>query len=115
MSLLELKSSLPGEIASSKCHILIGDARNVLRTIPARTFQCCVTSPPYWGLRDYGIEGQIGAESKLTDYIDNLVEVFREVKRVLKDDATMWLNIGDSYTSGNRGWRDADKKNPARG
>lgn len=71
--------------------------------------------PPYWGLRDYGIKNQIGAEMVLCDYISNLVSVFEEVFRVLKTDGTFWLNIGDSYTSGGRTWRDSDKKNKGRG
>lgn len=95
--------------------ILVGDALKALRTFEAATFQSCITSPPYWGLRDYGIIGQIGAEHRLDTYIKHLVTVFREVRRVLRDDGTVWLNIGDSYTSGGRTWRDADKKNPARG
>ena len=76
--------------------------------------QCIVTSPPYWGLRDYGIKGQIGLEEKLQQYINKLVSVFAEAKRVLRDDGVFWLNIGDGYTSGNRGYRAPDKKNPAR-
>jgi DNA modification methylase len=95
--------------------IICGDAKGELKKFPSNYFQCCITSPPYWGLRDYGIPHQIGAEPKLDDYINNLVEVFREVRRTLSDDGTLWLNIGDSYTSGNRTWRDPDKKNPARG
>lgn len=97
------------------CQILIGDTREVLKTIPDSSFQTCVTSPPYWGLRDYGIGGQIGAEPDMRDYIKDLVGVFREVRRVLKEDGTFWLNIGDSYTSGGRTWRDTDKKNEGRG
>jgi site-specific DNA-methyltransferase (adenine-specific)/site-specific DNA-methyltransferase (cytosine-N4-specific) len=97
------------------CEIIVGDSRKVLAALPSERFQCCITSPPYWGLRDYGVEGQIGAENCLDDYVADLVSVFREVGRVLRDDGTLWLNIGDSYTSGNRGWRDSDKKNPARG
>ncbi len=95
--------------------ILIGDARKLLSRFPDEKFQCAITSPPYWGLRDYGIEGQIGAEPEVEDYVADLVALFREVRRVLRSDGTLWLNIGDSYTSGNRGWRQADKKNPARG
>jgi len=110
------KSSLNREaIEQEECEILVGDSRNILPRLPEKMFQCAITSPPYWGLRDYGIEGQIGAEVEIEDYIIDLVAVFREVKRVLRDDGTLWLNIGDSYTSGNRGWRQADKKNPARG
>lgn len=67
--------------------------------IPDNTVQCCVTSPPYYGLRDYGMDGQIGLESTPDEYVAKLVQVFREVKRALKDDGTLWLNIGDSYVS----------------
>jgi len=95
--------------------IITGDARLELAKLEASSFQCCITSPPYWGLRDYGISGQIGAEMSLDAYIRDLVAVFAEVRRVLADDGTLWLNIGDSYTSGGRTWRDSDKKNPARG
>jgi site-specific DNA-methyltransferase (cytosine-N4-specific) len=94
--------------------ILQGDSLHVLRRLPEKTFQCIVTSPPYWGLRDYDIGGQIGLEASLSQYINRLVAVFNEAKRVLKDDGIFWLNIGDGYTSGNRGWRAPDKKNPAR-
>lgn len=90
--------------------IVRGNALDVLKLIPDNTIQCGVTSPPYWGLRDYGIPNQIGAENNLNDYINNLVSIFREVRRVLKKDGTLWLNIGDSYTSGNRKYRAPDKK-----
>lgn len=95
--------------------LIVGDARRELSRFADGTFQVCVTSPPYWGLRDYGIDGQIGAELKVDDYLADLVAVFREVRRTLRDDGTLWLNIGDSYTSGGRTWRDVDEKNPARG
>jgi DNA modification methylase len=94
--------------------IVQGDSRRALAEIPDNTFQCCITSPPYWGLRDYGIAGQIGAENDPNDYILDLVCIFREVRRTLRGDATLWLNIGDSYTSGDRRWRAPDKKNQAR-
>lgn len=94
--------------------ILEGDAMLALQRIPDNSIQCIVTSPPYWGLRDYGIEGQIGLEDKLQQYINKLVSIFAEAKRVLKDTGILWLNIGDGYTSGNRGYRAPDKKNPAR-
>lgn len=95
--------------------IINGNALHELsHRYPTPTFQCCVTSPPYWGLRDYGVEEQIGAESDLDAYIEKLVLVFRAVRHALKDDGTLWLNIGDSYTSGGRKWRQSDKKNPAR-
>lgn len=90
--------------------IIVGDARVALKNLPENTFQCVVTSPPYWGLRDYGVENQIGAEMQLDDYINNLVIVFNEVWRVLKVDGLLWLNIGDSYTSGNRKYRAPDRK-----
>lgn len=96
------------------CKIIVGDSRQVLSEFPDQHFQCCVTSPPYWGLRDYGIEGQIGAEMDVKDYVSDLVSVFREVKRTLRDDGTLWLNIGDSYTSGGRTWRQKDDKNKGR-
>ena len=113
---LEAKDEKPRIVPKSRGgRILVGDARLVLADIAAGTFQTCVTSPPYWGLRDYGIEGQIGAEVDLNDYLRDLVQVFREVRRTLRDDGTLWLNIGDSYTSGGRTWRQTDKKNAARG
>ena len=94
--------------------VIVGDVLLELKKFSDHSFQSCVTSPPYWGLRDYGIANQIGAEVKLEDYIQNLVNVFREVKRTLTDDGTLWLNIGDAYTSGGRTWRDGDKKNKGR-
>lgn len=94
--------------------IFEGDALTVLRRLPAGSVRCVVTSPPYWGLRDYGIEEQIGLEGTMQQFLHRLVSIFAEVKRVLADDGTLWLNIGDGYTSGNRGYRAPDKKNPAR-
>lgn len=79
--------------------LLIGDAREQLATLPAGSVQTCVTSPPYFNLRDYQIEGQIGLESTAEDYVAALVAVFREVRRVLRDDGTVWLNLGDSYAN----------------
>ena len=77
--------------------IICGDNCEVMRTMPSESIDCCVTSPPYWGLRDYGHDGQIGLESTPEAYVARMVEVFREVKRLLKDDGTLWLNLGDSY------------------
>ncbi|MBL8810611.1 MAG: site-specific DNA-methyltransferase [Planctomycetaceae bacterium] len=77
--------------------ILTGDSRLVLPTIPPESVQCCVTSPPYWGLRDYDHPAQIGAETSPDQYVDNLVTIFREVRRVLRNDGTVWLNVGDGY------------------
>lgn len=77
--------------------ILTGDSRELLPSISSKSVQCCVTSPPYWGLRDYDHPAQIGAESSPDLYVQNLVEVFREVRRVLREDGTLWLNVGDGY------------------
>jgi DNA modification methylase len=83
--------------------ILIGDVRERLKELPDQSVNCCVTSPPYWGLRDYGNDGQIGLEQDPDDFIAELVTVFREVRRVLRDDGTLWLNIGDSYSGSGKG------------
>jgi len=82
---------------------LFGDALEQLKTLPDESVQMCVTSPPYWGLRDYGHDGQIGLEETPEEFIHKLVLVFREVKRVLKDDGTLWVNIGDSYAGSGKG------------
>ena len=99
---------------STKSVVYCGDAYQVLSKLPSQICQMAVTSPPYWGLRDYDDEYQIGSEDKIEDYIEKLVLVFRELRRILRDDGTFWLNIGDCYTSGGRTWRAPDKKNPAR-
>ena len=83
--------------------ILIGDCRDVLRRLPDASVQCCVTSPPYFGLRDYGVAGQIGLEPTPDAFVAEMVAVFREVRRVLRDDGTLWLNLGDSYSTGPSG------------
>lgn len=77
--------------------IITGDCRDVLQTMPDESVDCVVTSPPYFGLRDYGVSGQIGLEPTPTEYVSELVGVFREVRRVLRKDGTLWLNLGDSY------------------
>jgi DNA modification methylase len=74
-----------------------GDCREVLRTMPDKSVHCCVTSPPYFGLRDYGHAGQIGLEATPDAFVAEMMSVFREVRRVLRDDGTLWLNLGDSY------------------
>ncbi len=74
-----------------------------MKLIPDNCIQTCVTSPPYWGLRDYGVDGQLGLEQTPEEYVNKLVNVFREVRRLLRDDGTLWLNLGDSYASGGRG------------
>jgi DNA modification methylase len=83
--------------------ILQGDCREVLATLPAESVHCCVTSPPYFGLRDYGHSGQIGLEPTPAEYVEQMVAVFREVRRVLRDDGTLWLNLGDSYAGSGKG------------
>src|SRR6185369_6258106 len=77
--------------------LIPGDALEQLRLLPADSVHCCVTSPPYYGLRDYGVVGQIGLEPSPDEYVAALVAVLREVRRVLRDDGTLWLNLGDSY------------------
>lgn len=83
--------------------ILEGDALTVLRTLPDQSVQCCVTSPPYWGQRDYGVPGQLGMEPTPELYAAALVEVFAEVRRVLRSDGVLWLNVGDGYSAGGNG------------
>jgi DNA modification methylase len=80
-----------------------GDCHEVLATLPAASVQCCVTSPPYFGLRDYGCDGQMGLEASPDEFIAGMVAVFREVRRVLANDGTLWLNIGDSYAGARAG------------
>lgn len=94
--------------------VLNGDTRTIIKNLPENSFRCVITSPPYWGVRDYGIENQIGAEPDINEYINTLVEIFAEVRRVLKPDGTFWLNIGNTYTSGGRKWRQEDVKNKGR-
>ena len=92
--------------------IINRDALYALRELPSESVNCCVTSPPYYGLRDYGLDAQIGQEDTPEQYIDRLVEVFRELRRVLKGDGTLWLNIADTYCgTGNKGSY-TDPKNP---
>ena len=81
--------------------VLIGDCINQMKTLDDNSINCCVTSPPYYGLRDYGSDGQLGLEDSPEEFVKNLVMVFREVKRLLKDDGTLWLNLGDSYAGNN--------------
>ena len=97
--------------------LLCGDALEQLRLLPDESVQCCITSPPYWGLRDYGIAGQLGLERTPEEYVAKLVEVFREVRRMLRGDGTLWLNLGDSYaTQGGRGEaRMVELGNPSEG
>lgn len=79
--------------------IIVGDCLESLRTLLDCSVHCVITSPPYWGLRDYGVDGQLGLEKSPEEYVANMVDVFREVRRVLRDDGTLWLNLGDSYAA----------------
>lgn len=115
------------KIEQCKNKILLGDAAEILRKLPDESIDCAVTSPPYWALRDYSIEGQIGLESAFQQYIEKLCEVFDEIKRVLKSSGTCWVNMGDTYGTGsgsgvrigkqatnrgtqyNRGWQEKGK------
>lgn len=83
--------------------VLHGDALEMLRTLPDESVQCCVTSPPYWALRDYGVVGQIGMEKTPEEFVAALVGVFQEVRRVLRNDGTLWMNLGDTYAGGGNG------------
>lgn len=87
---------------TERLRIIAGDALAVLKTLPDESVQMCVTSPPYWVLRDYGIAGQLGLERTPEEYISRMVEVFREVRRVLRSDGTCWVNMGDAYAQGGK-------------
>jgi DNA modification methylase len=89
--------------------ILLGDAMARLSEMESDSVQACITSPPYWGLRDYGVAGQLGLEQTPDEYVANMREVFEQVRRVLKPDGTLWLNLGDSYAGGGCGSRDPVK------
>jgi DNA modification methylase len=90
--------------------IITGDALKILPTLEPESVQCVVTSPPYWGLRDYGVAGQLGLEKSPEEYVEKMVAVFREVKRVLLDDGTVWLNLGDSYAGSGKGGQSEEKR-----
>lgn len=90
-------SDLEPHWQNDRVTLYCGDALEILKQLPAESVHCCVTSPPYYGLRDYGVDGQIGLEQTPDEYISKMVEVFREVRRVLRSDGTCWINIGDSY------------------
>lgn len=93
----------------NQARILIGDNRATLQTLETGSVQTCITSPPYWGLRDYGEDEQLGMEQTPAEFVENLCQVFDEVWRVLADDGTLWLNIGDSYTSVHTGGQKSAK------
>src|SRR5262249_42291428 len=84
-----------GGQAVTEYKIVVGDCREVLARMQGNRIHTVVTSPPYWGLRDYGVEGQLGLEPSYTEYVGKIVTVFREVRRVIRDDGTVWLNLGD--------------------
>lgn len=98
-------NNMPGRVAlrpfveDANFTLYCGDALEVLRSLPDESVHCCVTSPPYWGLRDYGVDGQLGLEATPGEYVAQMTAVFAEVRRVLRSDGTCWLNIGDSYAS----------------
>src|SRR3990167_2741122 len=83
--------------------IIQGDSLEVLKTFESESVDCIITSPPYWGLRDYGVEGQLGLEKTPEEYVEKLVILFREAKRALKNEGTFWLNLGDSYSGSGKG------------
>jgi len=96
----------------NKCEIYTGDCLAVLKGMPDKSVHTCVTSPPYFGLRNYDVDGQIGLEETPDEYIEKLVNVFEQVRRVLRDDGTLWLNLGDSYAGGNTNgkWREGSAR-----
>jgi len=94
---------LTEKIEIPNCELYIGDCLEVMKNMPDQSIQCCVTSPPYYGLRNYGVEGQIGLEETPKLYINKLVQVFHELKRIMRDDGTLWLNLGDSYAGSGKG------------
>lgn len=88
---------MPSALKHPINQIICGDAQTILRSLPAASIHCVITSPPYWGLRDFGVAGQLGLESNVEDYIERLCLVFDEVRRVLKETGTLWVNLGDTY------------------
>jgi len=91
-------------------HTYQGDSLEVLKTFPDEAVNCVVTSPPYWGLRDYGVDGQLGLEKTPEEYVEKMVTLFREIRRVLRKDGTLWLNLGDSYNAGRNGGHSGGQK-----
>lgn len=106
--------SAASTFSSGRSAVLLGDAAQMLDRVPSQSVRSVVTSPPYWSLRDYNHDGQIGRDESLPEFIKSLTVIFDKVSRVLTDDGTLWVNLGDSYTSGNRGYRAPDKKNANR-
>ena len=96
-------------VADPDCTVYHGDALHTLRQLPDRSVHMCATSPPFFGLRDYGVDGQIGMEDTPDEWCARLVDVFREVRRVLRDDGTLWVEVGDGYSHGGNGSRDPER------
>ena len=92
--------------------IKLGDSLEVLKAMDSESVHCCVTSPPYWALRNYDMDGQLGQEATPEEYVDKLVEIMGEVHRVLRSDGTLWLNLGDSYVGSGAKGKHKDPKNP---
>ena len=99
---------------SAEAQLICGDARAALDLLPDECVQTVVTSPPYWSLRDYAVDSQTGRDESLDGYLTELVRTFDKVRRVLRNDGTVWLNVGDVYTSGNRRYRAPDRRHRAR-
>ena len=111
---VRLNETGAGAASLDRSLLICGDAGRTLKHLPDGCVQTVVTSPPYWSLRDYAVEDQTGCDETLEHYIASIVAVFEEVRRVLRDDGTVWLNVGDAFTSGNRRYRAPDRKNRAR-
>jgi len=107
--------STPSEVPAATLKLLGGDVRSAIQDVAHESVQCVVTSPPYWGLRCYGAPDEIGAEETIEEYLDNISDVFQSVGARLRSDGTLWLIMGDAYTSGHRTYRDADKFHTHRG
>ena len=111
---VRIDESARAPLSLHRSTLICGDARRSLRLLPSGCVQTVVTSPPYWSLRDYDVEDQIGRDDSLADYVGSILAVFEELRRVLRPDGTVWLNVGDAFTSGNRRYRAPDRKNRAR-
>lgn len=104
------EGEMTDKVVLGDCTLYLCDSLEVMKEIPDQSVNCCVTSPPYFGLRDYGVDEQIGLEQTPEEYVDKLVLVFREVKRILRDDGTLWLNLGDSYAGSGKGGQSGEKR-----
>ena len=98
-----MTSAIEHTVVHQAWSIRQGNALERLREMPDESVHCVVTSPPYWSLRDYGVDGAYGSEPTLSEYIERMVEVFREVRRVLRKDGSVWLNLGDAYAGSGKG------------